>query len=214
MKFYDKFLNLFGKECVVSDEIKLDKSTLDLDHMINEGDLIQIPLKLKLDDLKNCYDLVSHTNESADLSEWEDEIWCDDYDEEKPFISLYIDFEQLFCEDGGIQVAINIIPPVRTQEEIDEEVQREKESELHSIIGYDSYKVCECDGNAVYYWEELRDRLMDEKEWRDKHSDKDGRYSFYQVEDLNDTLKFLLSVPEIKAAYEAFNNAFPVREDA
>jgi len=25
MKFYDKFLNLFGKECVVSDEIKLDK---------------------------------------------------------------------------------------------------------------------------------------------------------------------------------------------
>lgn len=209
MKFYDEFLNLFGKECVVSDEIKLDKSTLDLDHMVDEGDIIRIPFKLKLNDLKNYFDLVSHTNESADLGL--DECWCDDYDEEKSFISLFIDFESLSCGDGGLQLVINIIPPVRTQKEIDEEVQDEKEREKR-LGGYDCYKVDEFDGKPIYYWEQLRNRLMDEKEWRENHSDKEGRYSFYQVDATQDVLDEIFSIPEIKAAYDRFNNAFPEKE--
>lgn len=211
MKFYDQFLNLFGKECVVSDEIKLDKSLLDMEHATNDGELIHIPLKLKLDDLKNCYDLVSHTNESADLSEWEDEIWCDDYDEEKSFISLFIDLEALSCGDGGLQIVVNIIPPYRTQEEIDTEVQNEKVYEEKNH--WKPEIVCEgCE--PVYYWEELRDRLMDEKQWLENHSDKEGHYSFYQVDATQDVLDEIFSIPEIKAAYDEFNNTFPERKDA
>ena len=121
MKFYDNFLNLFGKECVVSDEIKLDKSVLDMEHATNDGELIHVPLKLKLNDLENYFDVVEHTNETSYLEylDYEGECWVDDYDEEKSFISLFIDLEALSCGNGGLQVVVNIIPPSRTQEEID-----------------------------------------------------------------------------------------------
>lgn len=210
MKLYDKFLNLGGKECVVSDEIKLDKSTLDLDHMINEGDIIRIPLRLKLNDLENYFDVVEHTNESADLG-WENECWCDDYDEEKSFISLFIDLEALSCGDGGLQVVVNVIPPYRTQAEIDEEVQDEK---VYEEKNHWKPEIA-CEGcEPVYYWEQLRDRLMDEKQWLENHSDKEGHYSFYQVDATQEALDKILSIPEIKKAYDAFNNAFHTREDA
>ena len=202
---------------------KLDKSMLDIKHMTDDGDMIMIPLLPSIDKLVNAFDIAFFANETG--SDCGDE-WDLDYDSNDSHLILVFWLNEFFdkeCKNNLLTMTAVIAPIHWTQEEIDAEIQREKEHEQNEpemYGGYDSYRIGEYDdGKPMYMWQQYKDQYESELEWYKKHPNYKEKYEgnvgcldiSASQEELDELYKMLLSIPEIKAAYDEFNNAFLVK---